>query len=57
MFISEGNSLRETLALNPTETRGIERHRLRSQLESLSSREEGREKAMRLTFRYATHNI
>ena len=40
-FIPEGDSLREALALDSTETRGIGRHRLRSQSGGLSSREEG----------------
>ena len=44
MFIPEGDSLRKALALDPTETRGIERHRLRSQSEDLSGREEGQKR-------------
>ena len=41
MFIPEGDSLREALALDPTETRGIGRHRLRFQSGGLGGGGEG----------------
>ena len=41
-FIPEGDGLREALALDPTETRGIGRRRLRSRLGGLSGGGEGR---------------